>query len=75
MVQQAEDQGVSEDFIITMEDLRKNAMCASGVRRWFIDHGLDFKDFLVNGMLASKFVDTGDALGIRAVEMVRARRG
>lgn len=66
---------MTADFVITIEDLRRCGMCSSGVRRWFIAHNLDFKNFLENGMLASKFIETGDALGIRAAETVRSRRG
>lgn len=66
---------MSDDFIISMEDLRKCGMCASGVRRWFLDHDLDFKHFLKNGIAASTLIEMGDALGLRAVELTRERRG
>ncbi|MEN3144642.1 hypothetical protein ABDF71_21870 [Ochrobactrum sp. WV_118_8] len=66
---------MSEDLVISMEDLRKCGMCASGVRRWFLDHNLDFKDFLANGIASSALVELGDALGLRAVELTRKRRG
>lgn len=65
---------MTDDFIITVDDLRKCGMCASGVRQWFIAHNLDFKDFLANGMAASKFLDTGDAMGARAVRMVKENK-
>ncbi|MEL4071745.1 hypothetical protein WKW50_16495 [Ochrobactrum sp. GPK 3] len=63
-----------DDFIVTMEDLRKCAMCASGVRRWFLDNNLDFKDFLQNGISAEKLLTLNDALADRAVALTRERR-
>lgn len=64
-----------DDFLITMRDLECNGMCARGVRRWFIDQGLDFKEFLKNGISSLELSGTGDGLGIKAVEMVRSRLG
>lgn len=66
---------MSQDFIITMADLEKCSMCARGTRRWFLDHNLDFKHFLKNGIAASTLIEMGDALGLRAVELTRKRRG
>ncbi len=66
---------MNEDFIITMDELEANGFCARGTYRWFRIYELDFKDFLVNGIAASRLVATGDAMGLRAVELVRANRG
>lgn len=66
---------MNEDFIITMQDLEAHGFCALGTRRWFIIYDIDFKDFLENGILASRLTATGDAMGIRAVQLVGANRG
>lgn len=42
--------------------------CAGGARRFFARHGLNWGDFLRNGIDGQKFVDTGDAMAIRAVK-------
>ena len=62
------------DFIITARELQAKGFCASGQWRWFEAHGLDFKAFLKDGIAASALLATGDALGIRAVELVGAGR-
>ncbi|MBK3745241.1 hypothetical protein G3A39_39340 [Paraburkholderia aspalathi] len=63
-----------DDFIMTMEDVRKSRICAHGAYKWFKSHNLDFKDFLKNGIPASKLIATGDAFAIGAVEATRERR-
>ena len=56
--------------IITVADLRPYH-CVTGIRRWFELHGLDFADFLKNGIDAEALLATGDALAINAVERIR----
>lgn len=46
---------IPEDLIITIQDLRDAGHCVAGSRHWFAANELDFKDFLVNGMPATKF--------------------
>lgn len=65
---------MTEDFIITARNLQAKGFCASGARRWFTAHGLDFNDFLKNGILASELLATGDGMAARAVELVGADR-
>lgn len=58
---------------ITINDVRKAGHCVSGVRTWFARHGLDFKDFIKNGISAKRFIEAGDYLAQRIVERKRAR--
>jgi hypothetical protein len=56
---------------ITIDDVRLAGHCVAGARDWFGRHGLDFRDFIRNGVEEQKFLAAGDAL---AVEIVKAKR-
>lgn len=58
---------------ITMTDIQQAGHCATGTRRWFELHGLDFRAFLREGIDADEFVSKGDALSARVVELKRKR--
>lgn len=67
-----------DDFIITRQHMRtvrafgnRKGYCATGGRRWFAAHNMDWADFLKNGIPASTVQATGDALGIALVEHAR----
>lgn len=60
-----------DELIITMKDVRRLSYCSSGARAWFKRHGLDWADFLRNGIPASKMLATNDALGKGLVEFVK----
>ena len=64
---------MSEAVIVTMRDIRAAKMCSRGSRAFFIRHGLDFSDFVANGILAEKLEATGDAMAIRVCEVARGR--
>lgn len=49
--------------------------CARGARRWFAAMGLDWADFVRNGIEADVLRATGDAMAIRLIEHVEARDG
>lgn len=58
-------------MIVTIRDLRtipgfspRPGFCASGGRRWFAAHGLDWSGFVKHGIDESLLRATGDALGI-----------
>ena len=63
------------DPIVRIDDVRRVALCSRGARRWFERYGLDFKDFLRNGLPASVIEATGDAFGKTVADGVRARSG
>lgn len=60
-----------EDFIVTMSDVRKTGHCVLGIRRWAMAHGLNFRDFIDNGIAASAILATGDGVGAAIVGKVR----
>lgn len=68
------DDLISVTMTITMNDVVKAGHCASGARRWFHDHGLDFHDFMKNGIPADLFISNGDALSEQVVRHTLKRR-
>lgn len=59
---------------IYMSDIRNAKMCARGTRAFFILHGLDFQDFLKNGIEEEILLDTKDAMAIQVVELKYGRQ-
>ena len=45
--------------------------CRGGARDWFAAHGLDWTDFIRNGIAAEAMEATGDALGLALVAWAR----
>ena len=60
-------------MIIRMRDIRAAKMCSRGARAWFVRHGLDWSEFITNGIDAELVLATGDAMAIRVVEVARGR--
>lgn len=60
-------------MIVTMRDVRACKMCARGARAFFKRHGLDWSDFIRNGIDASVLEATGDAMALKVVDY--AKRG
>lgn len=66
--------------IVTMQDARAvrtptgRGYCSRGIRAFFARHGLDFQDFLRNGIAAEKLEATGDHMALKAVEVARGRQ-
>jgi hypothetical protein len=65
---------MAEPVIVTMRDIRACRMCARGAREFFISHGLDWSDFLRNGISSEILEGTGDAMAMRVVEAANGRR-
>lgn len=63
-------------MIITMQHCRtiKPRYCALGVRRFFMEHGLDFKDFLKNGIEEEKLAKTKQGMALRLIEYAHGQR-
>ena len=59
------------DLVITVSDLHPRH-CAWGLREFWRNHGLDFADFLLNGIRADRLLSTGDP---RAVAAVKRKQG
>lgn len=64
---------MSDDFTVTIDDVRGAGHCVRGAKQWFDGYGLDFRSFLESGIAASKLLATGDAYGIQVVEHARRR--
>lgn len=62
---------MSEPVTVTMRHIRKAKMCSRGTRVFFQRHGLDYTDFLRNGIDAEKLAATGDAMALKVVEVAR----
>lgn len=62
------------DTTITMDDCIRAGHCPSGVRRWFHDHQLDFRQHMKAGTSANAMLATGDAQGGQVVSRTLARR-
>lgn len=56
------------DPTVTMKHIRAARLCAGGARRWFQSHGLNWSDFLTNGIPASILGQWGDPLAERAID-------
>lgn len=65
---------MKDDFIIRMPDLRAIKFCSGGARKFFDLHGLDWQDFLKNGIAASKLTATGDQMALTLVERTRGQQ-
>ena len=55
------------------KDIRTAKLCFAGARPWFRRHGLDWQDFLANGIDAERLAATGDALVLRVIAIAQAR--
>lgn len=64
----------TRDVVVRMEHMRKARMCSRGVREFFVQHELDWSDFLKNGIPASRLAATGDAMALRVVEVARGQQ-
>lgn len=64
-----------EDFVITSRDLVDCGFCFGGQEQWFPVYGYNIRDIVKNGIKASELESTGDALALRAVKLMRERRG
>lgn len=56
------------DLRITITDIARAGYCARGAKGWFATQGLDFRAFLKDGILATDFAATGDAMALRVIE-------
>jgi hypothetical protein len=72
------DQPPEADFIVTVTHLRtvpawnsRVGFCAKMARSFFARHGLDWAQFVREGIAASALENTGDALALRVVEHAR----
>lgn len=68
----------TEDPLLTIRDVREAGYCVvPGARDWFVQNGLDFRNFVKNGMLESEIraVVGDNGLLDNVVKAWRARNG
>lgn len=67
---------MTADVNVRMEDMRKLRYCSRGVRAFFSRHGLDYSDFLKNGISGRLLLESSgnDAMAKRAVEAAHGRQ-
>ncbi len=63
-----------EDLIITADDAIKAGHCATGVYRWFKQHGFDARKAMREGVKLSDALAINDAFGNQVIERTLARR-
>lgn len=63
------------DVIVRIEHVRACGFCSRGTRQWFARHGLDWSEFVAQGLPASVFEATGDGLGLKVVQKAREGAG
>lgn len=61
-------------MIITMQDMRRVSFCASGVQAFFERNGLDFEDFLQNGIAAGKLLEIDSVFVRKCVQAAEQAR-
>lgn len=60
--------------IVRMVHVRQAKMCSSGAREFFARHGLNWQDFLKNGIDAEMLRATGDAMALQVVKVAENGR-
>jgi len=65
---------MSADPIIHVRDIRESGHCPRGIKAWCELNKLDFREFVKNGLPASKLRATGCGLAIRCVDETLTRR-
>lgn len=63
-----------EQVKVTMKHMRRLNYCSSGVRKFFLQHGLDYGKFLREGIPAEELLATGDAMAIRVAEVANGQQ-
>ncbi|AIM40625.1 tail assembly protein [Vibrio phage VpKK5] len=59
---------------ITMSDVRRVHFCSRGARAFFERYGLDWNEFVKNGLPEEAILATGDQMGKDVVEAAWAAR-
>ncbi|UZT28613.1 tail assembly protein [Vibrio phage 033B] len=61
-------------MLITIQDIRRIHFCSQGARTFFKRYGLDWNEFVKNGLPEEAILGTGDQMGIDVVEAAWAAR-
>jgi len=60
---------------IYIDDCRKAGHCVAGVKEWAQQMGVDFRDFMHNGIAIEDVAAKGDAFGHQVIKSTTVRRG
>jgi len=60
--------------IITTKHLRQAKMCSRGARQFFIRHGLNYTDFVKNGIEEKHLLNTEDQMAKDLVDIANGRK-
>lgn len=66
---------VSSEVMVRVKHLRMANLCVNGTRDWWSANGLDWRDFVKNGIPADRLAATGDPFAIRVAEIARDDHG
>ncbi len=62
-----------DPLIIRVGDIRASGICLQGARGWFRRQGLDWQEFLAQGLPEDVLAATGDALALRVIATAQAQ--
>lgn len=65
---------MSNEVRVFMRHIREAKMCSGGTRVFFKRHGLDWSDFLKNGIRAELLEQTNDEMAIHVAQVARDGR-
>ena len=58
---------------VTVQDTSKLGYCLNALRPWFINHGLDWRDFVRSGVSISELEKIDDVLATNAIRAAEER--
>lgn len=61
--------------LVTIQDIRGAHLCSAGAREWFTQHGLDWDDFVKNGMDSDRGKDIDDVMMQQVIRNAEKRHG
>lgn len=58
---------------VTMADCRKAGYCVAGVRRWLEANGIEWRDFVRNGVAVERVEQIDDAMSQAVIAIAKGR--
>ena len=66
---------MSDELMVYLRHIKAAGYCiARGAKPWFEHHGLDWRDFIRNGIPASRILAANDSLSALVVEIAQKER-
>lgn len=66
--------GEQQSVLVNMAHVRQAKMCSRGARQFFERHGLDWQEFIKNGLPSEVIEQTGDAMALQVVKVAKNGR-